>query len=129
MFNSAAGRIYFPLSDMGKSVTIGSVNYQDNTPGQNPQHISGKNYQISSNPGTFDGVQLPYVTIADDFGQFADPAKTGTMAVDNIQGISMKSRVIWLRSVQMSNETTPPTPTYHWRKLDNDTILTPNPTH
>ena len=37
----------------------------------------------------------------------------------------MKSRVIWLRSVQ----TTAGTPTYHWRKLDNDTILTPNPTH
>ena len=33
-------------------------------------------------------------------GNLPDPVKTGLMPVDNVQGISMKSRVIWLRSVQ-----------------------------
>ena len=123
------GRIYFAKSEEGKSVTVGSINYVD--PDGNLHHTSGETYQISSNANLFGPIGLPYIDITtkhDDFVGLPDPVKTGAMAVDNIQGISMKSRVIWLRSVQTTNAN-PPVSTYHWRKLDNDTILTPNPTH
>ncbi len=128
-----AGRIYFPKCESGKTVTIGSLNYLDAA--GNAQHASGENYQISNNASLYGTVGLPYIDLTtkhSNFGSLPDEKTTGLMAVDNVQGVSLKSRVLWLRSVSMSPNSQagqPPVPTYHWRKLDQDTILTPNPTH
>ena len=122
-------RIYFAKCETGKTVTLGVLNVylknSDGTEMATPTNFSGETYQITNTTGG-----QPYVDIMDrhsDISRFADDA-SGLTPVDNIQGISMKSRVIWLRSVQLSQDPTP-VATYHWRKLDTDTILTPNPTH
>ena len=123
-----ATRIYFAPCELGKTVSLGILNYVDKA--GNNQHSSGETYQIINTGST-----QPYIDITarhTDAASFADPTKDptkGLIPVENVTGVSMKARVIWLRSVQVTPNANPPVaPVYHWRKVDNDTILLPSAT-
>ena len=109
-------RIYFAPCDGGKSVILGQ--YYDlslagtanaNTP------ISNEVYQIVSDPALLDSFNLPYIDTQSKHPSFTGFSATQTgLAVLNVQGVSVKSRVAWRAGSR-------------WRKLDNDTILAATP--
>ncbi len=104
-------RIYFAKCDGGKTVMLGQ--YYDLSNGNTP--ISNESYQIISDPNQFDTFNLPYIDTKAKHPGFTGFSATQTgLPVLNVQGISVKSRVVWRAGSR-------------WRKLDNDTILAATP--
>lgn len=109
-------RIYFAPCDAGKSVVIGQ--YYDlslaGTPAAN-NPISNEVYQIVGDPALYDSFNLPYIDTKSKHPTFTGFSATQTgLAVLNVQGVSVKSRIAWRDGSR-------------WRKLDNDTILAATP--
>lgn len=113
-------RIYFAPCDAGKTVVLGQYHAVDS---QSKVHrFTNEAYLINDNAALFEnlnGTELTWIDIKQQHSEAGtegwkwDPAQTG-FAVRNVQGGSLKSRVVWRSSDR-------------WRKVDNDTFLTPPP--
>lgn len=107
-------RIYFSLSEAGKTVSIGSY-YALKAGAVNYTPYKNESFKIQDNPANFDAVNLPYIDIADADHHLADnltgftAAPTGR-AVNDLRGLSLKSRVIWKSSGR-------------FRRIDQDSVL------
>ena len=109
-------RIYFAPCDGGKTVVLGQ--YYDlslaGTPDVN-NPISNEAYQIVNDPALLDNYNLPYIDTRSKHPSYTGFSATQTgLPVLNVQGVSLKSRVVWRAGSR-------------WRKLDNDTILAATP--
>ena len=109
-------RIYFAPCDGGKSVVLGQyydLSLTGSSSANNP--ISNEVYQIVNDPGLLDSYNLPYVDTRSKHPSFTGFSATQTgLPVLNVQGVSLKSRVVWRAGSR-------------WRKLDTDTILAATP--
>lgn len=114
-------RIYFPVSEAGKTVVLGEYYVTTNDPANPMRRFNGEAYRINDNASLFltasvnNGVRLTWIDLkslhpeaAAQNWQFTS-APTG-IAVSHVQGVSMKTRVIWKDSGR-------------WRRRDDDTIL------
>ncbi len=105
-----ATRIYFAPCDAGKSVMLGEFY---TTTRIEPYH--SMQFQISADPSLFDpDLNLPFIDIAPSIGATAFSAQQTGRRVNNVTGLSLKSRVAW-RDAQ------------RWRIQDTDTILVQQP--
>jgi len=114
---SVPTRIYFSLSEAGKTVRIGSY-YALKAGAINYTPYKNETFKIEDNTANFDAVNLPYIDIDDADHHRADnltgftAAPTGR-AVNDLLGVSIKSRVIWKSSGR-------------YRSIDQDSILPTN---
>jgi hypothetical protein len=131
---SSTTRVYFPRSEAGKTLTVREIWYLDSA---NVAHkITNKSYRVESNPAVFQTVgpyQLTYIDIASEF-DLSDPerpvafdyASTGQPLL-GVQGVSLRSRVIWRNGGTNTQTGGTNAFTSRWRKVDIDTILTRAP--
>ena len=116
---SSPTRIYFPKCDAGKTVTVGEY-YYNFTPGdpsdaQQPKHA--ESYQITNDINLLDAVGLPFIDITSQHKNATGFSATQTgRRVDNVQGVSLKSKIVWHSGQR-------------WRHLETDTLLAPPPIH
>lgn len=111
--------IYFPLCEEGKSIIIGKLYYTPTQPNAQPVELDNQEFQISTTPASIGPSQNRFAYV--DVSQVATNIQGGFTlsngpegnAAVNVQGVSVKSRVIW-RDVS------------RWRKVDNDSILATN---
>jgi hypothetical protein len=85
-------RIYFPVIDTGRKVSVGEILYRDTA--NNLQIIESQDFVITASPA--DPLGLPYIDIrevAPDAASF-DYATYG-YAVRNVRGASLVVRVLW----------------------------------
>jgi prepilin-type N-terminal cleavage/methylation domain-containing protein len=117
-------KVYFPVSEAGKTVTLGEVYYDDGTAvATDPssyKRAANLTFQINDNPANFISVPsasgntkvvCTYLDLTDQIPtakQFSPSATLRT--VDYVLGVSLKSRVIWRDGVR-------------WRQVDNDTVV------
>jgi hypothetical protein len=127
-------RLYFPRSEAGKSVALGEYFVRTNLSGADSvKHFAGETYQITPNTTNFDtDLRLPFLDLRDLHPEAAaeawqfDAVATG-LAVNNVQGISMKSRVLWLDGTnQIQDQAGNNVIQKRWRRLDIDTVLSKN---
>jgi hypothetical protein len=131
---SYSTRVYFPRSEAGKTVTVREIWYKD---ASNVTHkLTNKTYRIESNPAQFQAVgayQLTYFDIAAEFAP-GDPvmpaafdyASTGQPLL-GVQGVSLRTRVIWRNGGSVSQQGGANLFPSRWRKVDVDTILARSP--
>lgn len=115
-------RIYFRISEAGKTIVLGQYYVQ---PATGPAlSFSNEIYHINDNSANYesgpDGTKYTWIDLSDQHPEsktnnwhFTD-APTG-QAISGIYGASVKSRVVW-RSAD------------NWRKVETDTFLVPAPT-
>ena len=103
-----ATRIYFAPCDAGKTVEIGEFySTTSSTP------IRNQSFQITEDPTQFDTTvspPLPYIDVTSITGGAGFSAVQTGRRVNNVQGISIKARVVWEDSLR-------------WRHVDNDSVL------
>ena len=124
-------RIYFPICDMGKTVSIGNLYYLEPNPSNpaNPYHRHSTNeaYQISSIVDPVVG--FPYVDITtvhpDTLGLDMNVNGTGysPFPVQNVQGVSFDVRVIHNNGAMVNESPAGNITSVRWNKYDLDTIL------
>ena len=109
-------RIYFAPCDGGKSVVLGQYYDLSLAGGANANNpISNEAYQIVADPALYDSFNLPYIDTTSKHPSFTGFSATQTgLPVLNVQGVSLKSRVVWRAGSR-------------WRKLDTDTIFAATP--
>jgi len=122
--NGVATRLYFPIMDAGRKVTIGEVNY---TTASSTQQILGQDFVIRFRQG--DPLGLPSVDISE-----SDVAATGFSfatgaAVKDVRGASVAVRVSWnpdqffLTSDTIENMRRLEKWAQSWRHSTNETFL------
>ncbi|HZT43011.1 MAG TPA: prepilin-type N-terminal cleavage/methylation domain-containing protein [Chthonomonadaceae bacterium] len=110
-----AWRLYFPPCDLGKTVVLGKYTINTSNSNQPIETFTGEQFQITNDaPDTLNLPHIDVKTAHPEAISFNDDPRA--QAVSNVQGISLKSRVIWVSSSR-------------WRKLDTDTLLFPAQTH
>lgn len=107
-----ATRIYFPITESGKTVVVGD--YYAQTP-TGIRHYSNETYKINEDPGqyqTFDNLPLTWLDVKTQHSdiQSLTPQRTGR-AVNNVHGGSVKARILWRNN------------TNRWRKVESETYL------
>ncbi|MDE2125475.1 MAG: hypothetical protein KGJ62_02690 [Armatimonadetes bacterium] len=113
-------KIYFPICDAGKSVSIAHLWVVEVIGGVTQVvDLQGLQYQINAEPGLFVSVQsgppltwIDLTAVNPNIVRFV-PATNGITngrTASGVMGISMKSRVVWKSAER-------------WRKVDNDTVL------
>lgn len=126
-----ATRIYFPRSEAGKSVTIGDYHVATNLAGAGRlKRFNSEVYRITADASAFEPtLGLPYIDLRDQHPEAVSEAwslsseETGA-GVGNVQGMSLKSRVLWLDSATSSKDTLGNTVILkRWRHVDSDTLI------
>jgi hypothetical protein len=119
----AANKLYFDVSQAGKTINIGEY-YTGPTTSPADRHTN-MTYKISdvSDPNGLESIPGKGTYVWVQLSGNLTSAATGR-AVNNVQGASLKSRVIWIGSTEVNNGGTPnPVILKRWRKVDNDTVL------
>ena len=118
-------RIYFAKCDIGKTVIVGRFTVDE---GGNTNTYTNETYQIHEADTIADPVGRPYIDVKEQHPnatQF-NISLTGR-AVENVQGGSIKSRVIWNNGAQRyTDQNNNSRLNTRWRKVDNDTFLLQN---
>jgi hypothetical protein len=124
-------RIYFPLSEAGKTVSIREYWYRN---ANGTARIANETYRINSNRTQFQTLQLggaqqvcTWIDIAasdkhPDAVSF-DASSTGYAAL-GVQGISFRTRVLWKTGGTVSQTANGNVISTRWRHADLDTVLT-----
>jgi len=123
--------LYFPLSEAGKSFIVRDLYYKDGN--NNTQHVSNETFRINDSPSqyvnfTVNGASVPYTFIDlktnhPDAVSW-DATATGN-AISGIQGISIRTRVVWSNGSTINQDSTGTSiPRTRYRKVDLNTILT-----
>jgi len=123
-------KIYFPLSDAGKTVAIREYWY---TTANGPAHAANETFRINANRALFENPSgnqvLTWVDIKDNHNSLTDTAtgfdtsSTG-YAVLGVQGLSFRSRVLWKTGSAVTATSAGNIISSRWRHADLDTILT-----
>jgi type II secretory pathway pseudopilin PulG len=123
----ASTRVYFAPSEAGKTVAVREIRYTDAT-GQS-RRLSNVSFRINADRGLFETLGSARLTWFDikekDAGAATlDEATTG-QAVNGVQGLSFRTRVLWRNGTSVSQDSTGNN-VYNtrWRKVDVDNILT-----
>jgi type II secretory pathway pseudopilin PulG len=122
-----ATRMYLPLSEAGKTISIRELWYTDT--GGNKVRVANESYRINAVRGNFETLTtqpLTWIDVKDKHPDAAawDDVDTG-QAVTGVQGISFRSRVLWRNGTTSSQDTSGNNAfRTRWRKVDVDTILT-----
>jgi hypothetical protein len=128
----AATRIYFPLSEAGKTVSIREYWYRNS--GGTTVRVANETFRINANRTQFQTLQNGAATQACTWIDIAasdkhpdavsfDASSTG-YAVLGVQGISFRSRVLWKSGSTVTNTANGNVVNTRWRHSDLDTILT-----
>lgn len=129
--SGSATRVYFPRSEAGKSVAIGDYHVVTNLSGNSRlKRFNSEVYRITPDAASFDAtLGLPYIDIRDQHpeavseGWALSTEETGA-AVNNVRGMSLKSRVVWLDSSSPSKDASGNTTILkRWRSVSSDTLL------
>jgi len=108
-------RIYFPRCDTGKTVVLG-VYYAIVQGNPNPQAFRNEAYQLTSDPSQFDVLNLPYIDVISVHGNITSFTAVPTgRTVDNVQGVSLKAKVLWRNS------------NLRFRHVETDTLINQQP--
>ena len=126
-------RIYFPRSEAGKTVVLGE--YFVNTI-NGIKHFSNEAYQINDNTALFvNGLtwidlksQHELEAVQENWFFPNDKDSPKGESVLNVQGASLKSRIVWAGSSDKTQDAKGnPVFKTRWRKLDTDTLLMQTP--
>jgi hypothetical protein len=119
-------KMYFPLMDSGKTISLREFWYAD--AGGTAHKVTNESYRVESNPirfQTLNGQTLTWIDIqakhSDAVGW--DPVPVGQPAV-GVQGVSFRSRVIWTSGGSVESSAGGNLPRIRWRKVDLDGFLT-----
>ncbi len=116
-----ATRIYFSISEAGKTVVLHNVVYATASTTANDPTTYGNASDLTLQVGTLtdnvNGVQLVYANIQDDVpGATALSSAPTGLSVTSVQGGSLKSRVVWHdNNVNSTN--------IIWHKIDQDELM------
>jgi hypothetical protein len=120
-----ATRIYFPLTEAGKTISIRELWF--NTP-SGLKRANNEAYRINENPALFQMVGGQRLTWADIKSKHPEathwPLNGPMQPTIGVQGISFRVRVIWQHSGSITQTAAGNMPRVRWRKIDLDTILT-----
>lgn len=129
-----ATRLYLPLMEAGKTVTLRDVWYYASS-GSGPavlKRSSNETYRVNADPAQFENLgagALTWVDLAENHSSGGDTA-TG-WALDqsvepagSVTGISFRSRVIWARGGGVQATTAGNVARVRWNKVDVETFLT-----
>lgn len=120
---SSPTRIYFALSEAGKTVTIGEVHYTTANTNPNDPTTYGVAHNVTlqisdvNRVDVVNGARYVYADISDQIPNATALSAVPTgRAVDYVSGMSVRSRVVW---------SDPGNSNYIlWRHIDRDTVLT-----
>jgi type II secretory pathway pseudopilin PulG len=127
----SATRIYFPLSEAGKTVSIREYWYRNSN---GTQRVGNETFRINANRTLFQTLQngaatqvCTWIDIASsdkhpDAISF-DASSTGYAAL-GVQGLSFRSRVLWKSGSTVTSTANGNVVNTRWRHSDLDTILT-----
>jgi prepilin-type N-terminal cleavage/methylation domain-containing protein len=131
---AAPTRMYFPLMEAGKTISIREIYYRDAA--NNLRRASNVSFRIEDNASRFVDLgsgPLTFIDLTEPrdsvFGRPRFDAvswATGEPLIpaNGVQGISFKSRVIWSNGATVTEAAGGNVVRYRWRKLDVDTFLT-----
>ncbi len=103
-------RVYFPITETGKTIVLGNVYGVDGN--GNFLHYSNDAYKTQQVRGASLGnIPLCYIDVSEKHPTFTvfNARRTGK-AVDNVHGGSVTARIVWRNGTR-------------WRKLDSETFL------
>ena len=129
-------RMYYPIMEAGKSVTIGelwyySLNAETNT--VTLRRGSNETYRINADPAAFENLGFgpaTWIDLRDNHHSDTDQAVRWALdqpvvAARNVEGISFKVRVVWNGGASVTRTTAGNNiTTLRWRRTDLDTFLT-----
>jgi prepilin-type N-terminal cleavage/methylation domain-containing protein len=111
-------RIYFPRCDAGKTVVLGEyyILWSDGR----IDVFRNEAFQLADDPALYDALNLPFLDVSTQHTRagFTMTGFTATQTgrpVSNVQGVSMKTKVLWRNS------------NLRWRRVENDTLLNQQP--
>ena len=122
-------KMYFPLMDAGKTISIRELWFRDNN--NTPRKAVNESYRLNANPGQFqnlNGRVLTWIDLQEKHQDATgwDPVPAGQPAV-GVQGVSFRSRVIWTSGGTVETSSVGTTARTRWRRVDLDTFLTRAP--
>jgi type II secretory pathway pseudopilin PulG len=128
-------RIYFTLSEAGKTVLIREMHYlsYDSTTGTTTvRRASNETYRINDQRSAFEnrgGVLVTYVDLRDRHSSATDlavgwPAPGLVQPVVGVQGLSFRARVIWQSGARVNETGGGNEVRTRYRKLEMNTVLT-----
>jgi len=131
-------RMYFPLMDAGKTVSIREVWFRDVATNV-PRKESNVAFRINANPRLFEtlnGQAVTWIDLESKFGDGTpnnddiawDTTTVGQPAV-GVQGVSFRSRVIWTSGGTIDEVAGGQVARTRWRKVDLDSFLTRSSTN
>jgi prepilin-type N-terminal cleavage/methylation domain-containing protein len=105
-------RIYFPITESGKTVVLGDYYAQT---ANGVEHHTNETYKINEDPAQYENlnnIPLTWIDVQRNHPNITalTAARTGR-AVNNVHGGSVKARVVWRNS---SNR---------WRRVDSETFI------
>jgi prepilin-type N-terminal cleavage/methylation domain-containing protein len=124
-----AGRLYFPLTEAGKTISIREIWARSTGANGLPNdQLVARNVscRINNNPAMFENLNGNVLTWAEPSLPFAFDMSVGD-SVRGVQGVSFKARVLWRNSATVSETAGGNLPRTRWRRIDLDTILTRSP--
>ena len=119
-------KMYFPLMDAGKTISIREYWYTDSS--GTTHKVTNESFRIESNPTQFRNLNGQTLTWIDIRGKHSnavgwDPVPVGQPAV-GVQGVSFRSRVIWTSGGTVDESGAGSEARVRWRKIDLDSFLT-----
>jgi type II secretory pathway pseudopilin PulG len=119
-------RMYFPLSEAGKTVSIRDIWYTD-TAGR-AVSVNNEAYRINANRALFENINNVPLTWIDVIEKHSDATAwdytSSGLPAAGVQGVSFRARVIWKNGSVMSGTGADNVVRSRYRKVDVDTILT-----
>lgn len=125
-------RLYFPLSEAGKTIVIREYWYRDN--GGQVHRIANESFRVNSNRTLFETLALGGGNVPLTWIDIATPDKhpdavawdyTGAgYAATGVQGVSFRSRVLWRDGSTVTATGNGNDVRTRWRRVDLDTVLT-----
>lgn len=127
-------RLYFPLMEAGKTVSIRQLFYSLQNDGSGPsRRVANATFKINDDRSKFEQVTvngqtrlLTFIDLRDN--GYPDARNwnytTTGQAVAGMQGVSFRSRVLWNNGTAITESSNGNVERVRWRRIDNDTFLT-----
>jgi type II secretory pathway pseudopilin PulG len=121
-------RMYFPLSEAGKTVSIRDLWFTDAN--GTKVNVNNEAYRINANRAQFETINGVTLTWIDLLEKHSNPAavawdySSSGLPAAGVQGVSFRARVIWKNGSVVSGTGADNVVRSRYRKVDVDTILT-----
>ena len=137
-FGGNPTRMYFPMMEAGKTITIRELWYYSRnivTGNVTLRRSSNETYRINSDPALFQGMgfgSLTWIDLLDNHSSATDTAVGWALdqpveVAQGVRGISFKVRVVWNGGASVTRTGAGNVSTLRWRRNDLDTFLTRSP--